>query len=107
MKDKWREWSMKANPYEPPDYDEDVVYAFRSMDTGTANEGQQQLILQWLQYVTGTGDFEDLSYRPEERATTFAEGKRFVGLQVRKMRGQAAFEGVERLRKAKQEGQKK
>jgi hypothetical protein len=40
-------------------------------------------------YVTAASEeFQDLSYRPGEqgiRATDFAEGKRFVGQQVRKL----------------------
>lgn len=79
------EWKAKANPWEPPDYDELVIYAIRAVHTGTANEGQQKLFWHWLQYASGA---DDISFRPGEggeRATSFAEGKRFLGQQLRKM----------------------
>lgn len=82
-------WKPKKDPWNPADYDDDVVYAVRAMNLGQANEGQQKLAWSWLMYVTGAGDeYADLSFRPGatgERDTTFAEGKRFVGLQFRKM----------------------
>lgn len=82
-------WKPKKDPWNPPDYDDEVVYAIRAMNTGTASDGQQKLAWSWLMYVTGAGDeFADMSFRPGptgERDTVFAEGKRFVGLQMRKM----------------------
>jgi len=83
-------WRAKAQPWLPPDYDDDVVYAVRALTTGTANDGQQKLAVRWLMYVTGASEeFADLSFRvggaEAQRATDFAEGKRFVGLQWRKM----------------------
>jgi hypothetical protein len=82
-------WLPKKEPHEPPDYDEDVVYAVRAVSNGSANEGQQKLFWRWLMYVTkASEEFQDMSYRPGEtgvRAMDFAEGKRFVGMQVRKM----------------------
>lgn len=82
-------WLPKKEPHDPPDYDEDVVYAVRAVSLGSANEGQQKLFWTWLMYVTkASEEFQDMSYRPGEtgvRAMDFAEGKRFVGMQVRKM----------------------
>lgn len=83
-----KQWLPKRLPYEPGDYDDDVVYAVRALFAGVANEGQQKLAWSWMMYVTGNGEFDDLSYRPGDhgdRDTTFAEGKKFVGLQMRKM----------------------
>ena len=81
-------WRPKQNPWDPPDGGEAVVYAIRALADGKANDGQQKLIWNWLGYITGTGDsFADLSFRPGEdgrRNTDFAEGKRFVGLQIPK-----------------------
>ena len=84
------EWRAKAKPYFPPDWDEDVLWAVRQLSQGKASSGQQHVLWDWLMYVTAASDeHADLSYRPgnEEgrRDTDFAEGKRFVGLQVRKM----------------------
>lgn len=79
------EWKSKANPWEPADYDENVTYAIRALHTGTANTAQQQLFWRWFQYATGA---DDISFRDEahggQRATDFAEGKRFMGQQIRK-----------------------
>jgi hypothetical protein len=46
---------------------------------------QQRLVWEWLMFVTGQ---DDISFRPGldgQRETDFAEGKRFVGQQLRKM----------------------
>jgi len=95
----------KQHPYEPVDYDELIVMAVRSFSTGTANAAQQAEIWGWLQYVTGTGEFADLSFRPggaeAERESAFAEGKKFVGLQIQKMLHPATLEVIERERKQK------
>lgn len=79
-------WLPKKEPWIPADYDDRVVYAVRAFAAGRANDGQQGLLWDWIQYVAGA---DDMSFRPEsaggERATAFAEGKRFVGQQIRKM----------------------
>ena len=73
--------------WKPVDYSEAVVLAFKSLATGTANDIQQKLALDWL-ITTAAGTYE-LSFRSDsdggERETAFAEGRRFVGLQVVKM----------------------
>ena len=83
------DWKPKSLPWEPVDYDDEVVYAVRAFWEGKALPHQQTLVREWLMYLTGAGDgFADLSFRPGsdgQRATDFAEGKRFVGLQIRKM----------------------
>lgn len=79
------EWISRANPWEPPQYDDDVIYAIRAFHSGSANEGQQKLVWRWFQYACGS---DDISFRPDDkggqRATDFAEGKRFMGQQLRK-----------------------
>lgn len=84
-----RVWRAKEMPWMPPDWDEPVVYAVRAFADGKASETQQRTAWDWLMYLTAASEeFADLSFRPGEegrRATDFAEGKRFVGQQVRKM----------------------
>lgn len=81
-------WMPKKDPWAPPDLTDDVIWAMRAFSKGTAGEGQQRIVWNYLMYLTGTGDqFADLSFRPGPEgvtATAFAEGKRFVGLQLRK-----------------------
>jgi hypothetical protein len=82
-------WRPKEEPWHPHDYDEQTVYAIRALASGTANEGQQKTAWQYLMYLTAASEeFQDLSFRPGpdgERSTNFAEGKRFVGQQLRKL----------------------
>ena len=76
-------WRTKKDPWLPPDHDEAVVYAFRALTEGVANAGQQKLLVEYLKYVTDQGV---LSYRPgSDRDSAFAEGKRFVGLELFKL----------------------
>lgn len=78
-------WAPKKDPWMPASYDDDVVYAVSAFAKGKANEVQQRLAWEWLMHVSGT---DDISYRPGatgDRDTTFAEGKKFVGYQFRKM----------------------
>ena len=67
--------------YAPPPYELTDIGAIKALSTGTANEGQQQRALRWIiEVVCGT---YDLSYRPtSDRETVFAEGRRFVGLNI-------------------------
>ena len=76
-------WKPKKHPWMPADYDQQVIYAVRALVAGKADAGQQGLVWAWVQYVSGV---DDQSYRPDsERDTAFAEGKRHVGLELRKM----------------------
>jgi hypothetical protein len=74
-------------PYNPPAYDDQIVIAIQMLSEGKANEGQQTMALDWI--VHELCKTYDLSYRPNEfggdRDTVFAEGKRFVGLELVKM----------------------
>lgn len=67
--------------YTPPPYEIADIGAIKALATGTANEGQQKRALRWIiEVACGT---YDLSYRPaSDRETVFAEGRRFVGLQL-------------------------
>ncbi len=73
-------------PWEPAKYDAPgVTGAIKALNAGNANEGQQKLALMWI--LNDVCGIRDLSFRPGvdgERDTAFAEGKRFVGLQIAK-----------------------
>lgn len=66
-------------PWEPAD-----VGAIQALAAGEATPEQQKRALTWI--VERACDTYGMSYRPDsDRDTTFAEGKRYVGLQVVKM----------------------
>ena len=67
-------------PYETAD-----AYALKAVANGTANEEQQRRAMRWV-IEAAAGTYE-LSYRPGDssRDTDFAEGRRFVGLQIVKL----------------------
>ena len=55
--------------------------AIQALARGDASKDQQQRVLQWvIERAAGT---YDMSYRPQSsRDTDFAEGRRWVGLQI-------------------------
>ena len=78
---------LPSEPHMPAPYSKPVAYAIKAMAVGEATPDQQQMALAWIcNVVCGNND---LSYRPDslggERATVFADGKRFVGLQINKL----------------------
>lgn len=73
--------SVAIQPWHPAPYEEPDTYAIKALAAGVANEGQQKRVLDWI-VKTLCGTY-DVSYRPDsDRDTAFAEGKRFVGLQL-------------------------
>ncbi len=76
--------NKKPLPWVPVDYDLADVGAIQAVAGGTANEDQQKRVMRLLvDDICGT---YDLSFRPDnERASCFAEGKRYVGLQLVKL----------------------
>lgn len=106
-----RKWMPKPQPHEPEDWDEDVWAAVNALHNGTANSAQQKTAWDWLEYVSRTGKYQDVSYRPggEEasRASAYADGKKHVGLQFAKMLHPMLTEVIERERKAKANPPKK
>lgn len=70
----------KFHPYIPPAWETPDVAAIQALHRGDATADQQKRALDYIITLAGT---YDLSYRPEsDRDTAFAEGKRFVGLQI-------------------------
>jgi hypothetical protein len=82
-----RSWMPKKDPWLPPDYDPAVIWAWRAFCKGEATQSQQQTLFAYIMYVTAASEeFADLSFRPGDQwATAFAEGKRSVGLALRKL----------------------
>jgi hypothetical protein len=82
-----RSWMPKKDPWHPPDYDPAVIWAWRAFCQGKATESQQQTLFSYIMYVTAASEeYADLSFRPGDQwATAFAEGKRAVGLSLRKL----------------------
>lgn len=73
-------------PWKPPSADPQIVAAFQALQRGNATTDQQKRALEWL--VKDCSQTYDLSYRPGDegrRDTDFAEGRRFVGLQIVKL----------------------
>lgn len=77
----------KVYPWSDPKIDKADVIALQQVANGTGNPMHQKRVIEWI--VNYAADTYGLSFRPEdmggERATAFAEGKRFVGLQVVKL----------------------
>lgn len=66
-------------PWTPTELTPAEHHAIKALTKGKATEHQQGLVVEWLARATGVTDLE---FRPDgERASNFASGKRFVGLQ--------------------------
>lgn len=87
-----------ALPHVPAPYEAADCAAFIALAQGSATPEQQKRALDWI--IRGAAGTYDLSYRPDsERATAFAEGKRFVGLQVVKLTQTSTLAAVEKKAK--------
>jgi hypothetical protein len=70
-------------PWLPYIEEDEERRALQALFDGVANKGQQATALETIFQIC---DLDGLSYRPgSERDTAFAEGKRFVGLQILKI----------------------
>ena len=68
-------------PWYPPSYEKADISAIKGVVAGTATPEQQVRAMRYI-IETLCGAY-DLSYRPgSDRDTAFAEGRRFVGLQI-------------------------
>ena len=87
-----------ALPHVPPKYEAADCAAFIALARGEAAPEQQRRALDWI--IREAAGTYDLSYRPDsERATAFAEGKRFVGLQIVKLTQNETLASVEKKAK--------
>lgn len=78
--------SRKDAPWLPPAYTDRDISAIQALARGDATQEQQSHALRFV--VETLSGCYDMSYRPGvegERDTAFAEGRRFVGLQLVKM----------------------
>lgn len=72
---------MPPHPWIPPAYGLGDISAIQALSNGTADAAQQKRALKWIIYQACCT--YDLSYRPgTPDEVAFAEGKRFVGLQL-------------------------
>lgn len=70
--------------WESAPFDIADAQALKAMNEGVAEPHQQQRAIQWITKVAAR--LNRLSFDPEsERATAFAEGRRFVGMQIRRL----------------------
>ncbi len=68
-------------PWKPSQCDRADVFAMKALAEGKASEGQQKRALQWiLRTACGVGD--NTFYPDSPRDSDFAQGKRFVGLEI-------------------------
>lgn len=73
----------RPEPWKPVDYDIADVAAVQALAHGRATEEQQRCALAFIVRTICAKD--DLSYRSDNpHDTSFAEGRRFVGLQISK-----------------------
>lgn len=78
---KPKQQKPEKDPLAPPKVDAKIIQAFQDLARGEANKDQQLRVLDYL--INPLCRTYDLSYRPEsERDTVFAEGKRFIGLNI-------------------------
>ena len=74
----------KLSAWSPSDYELSDATAIQALVRGEANPDQQIAAIKWI--VEKVALTYEVSYRPDsERDTCFAEGRRFVGLQIVKM----------------------
>lgn len=75
----------QPSPCIPAEYENADISAIQALMAGTATPEQQKRALNWIVYRACTTD--DVEYRTESRDHAFASGRRFVGLQIRKLMG--------------------
>ena len=78
------EGAPRSKAFHPPDWEIADAGALQAMQRGDASPHQQQRALDYI--IRALAGTYDLSFRPDsERETSFAEGRRFVGLQIVKL----------------------
>jgi len=89
--------SKKSLAYVPAEWELADASALQALHHGEANADQQQRALRWI--IEAASNINDLTWRPGglegERESSFAEGRRFVGLQIKKL----IFADIAKLRR--------
>lgn len=67
----------------PPDWELADATAMQALHAGSADADQQKRAFDWI--INKAAGTYDVSYRPDSDQTSFAEGRRFVGLQIVKL----------------------
>ncbi len=73
---------VRTKPWEPLDFDEHDISSMKALATGTANEGQQKRILNWILDACRLNEQSFVPGEGGDRTTAFIEGKRAVGNQI-------------------------
>jgi hypothetical protein len=70
--------------WKPCPVTKDIAYALRAVSEGNASEFQQVQAMRWI--IETAAMTYDLTYMPDSaRDSDFAQGRRFVGLQIVKL----------------------
>lgn len=69
--------------YAPAKWEPADAAAIQSCLSGIATPEQQKRAIEWIMYAAAGVD--DLDYRTNDREHAFVSGRRFVGLQIRKL----------------------
>jgi hypothetical protein len=76
--------SVAKQPWHPAAYEDQDIYAVQAWAAGKASEGQQKRAFEWVMF--NLCGIREMSFDPDSsRVTDFAEGKRWVGLQIGKL----------------------
>lgn len=67
-------------PHFPTPFEKADVYALKALAAGVASESQQRRALEWIIKACGVAD--TTHFPDSQRDTDFANGKRFVGLEI-------------------------
>lgn len=72
------------SPWQPAPWENADVAALQALARGVANEGQQKRALNYIIHVLGM-TYEHTYVPGSERDSNFAQGRRYVGLQIVKL----------------------
>jgi hypothetical protein len=79
--------SKRPKAYESAKYEPADIGAVRAVYNGEAEPHQQRRAMEWI--MNNACEIKELSYRPDGEGgfgdTAFAEGRRFVGIQIAKL----------------------
>lgn len=84
MTDKVAPHTPRVPPiHEPAPYDVTDVYAIQACMEGRATPEQQKRAMEWI--ICKAASTYEADYRTDPRDHAFMSGRRFVGIQIRKM----------------------